>query len=55
MTTTWKCSFQNGISRLDASNEIISDIENAKRFARISEVEYAFQMAEEEITEGIKK
>ncbi len=55
LTTTWKCSFQNGISRLDASNEIISDIENAKRFAKISEVEYAFQMAEEEITVGIKK
>ncbi len=55
LTTTWKCSFKNGSSRLGASNVIISDIENARRIAKISEVEYAFQLAEEEISVGTKK
>lgn len=55
LTTTWKCSFQDGSSRIGTSNVIISDIENARRIAKISEVEYAFQMAEEEILIGIKK
>jgi hypothetical protein len=55
LTTTWKCSFQDGISRNAATNEIISDIEKAKIHSKITEVEYAFQMAEVEISIGIKK
>lgn len=52
LTTTWKCSFKESISRLDVSKEVKSDLEKAKLHSRANEVEYAFQMDKIQIVEG---
>jgi len=45
LTTTWKCSFNDNVSRNNASDEVISDLKTAKQYAKMTtKVEYAFQM-----------
>ena len=53
LTTTWKCSFEEGISRIDATKVVISDLKEAKQHSKMfTKVEYAFQMDEVDIDLG---
>lgn len=54
LTTTWKCKFRNGAIRSSVAKAILNDIEEAKKSSSIQEVEYALQMAEEDIFTGKK-
>lgn len=53
LTTTWKCSFNDNVTRLGATDEVISDLKKAKQHAKINtNVEYAFQMDKIDIELG---
>jgi hypothetical protein len=49
MTTTWKVSFSDEITRDDAIIALENDIKKAKQNCRISKVEYAVQLGMGEI------
>lgn len=45
LTTTWKCSFNDDVTRNDATEEVILDLKKAKQYSKMTtKVEYAFQM-----------
>ena len=54
LTTTWKCSFNDDVTRNGATEEVILDLKKAKQHAKmISSVEYAFQMDKLDVAQGI--
>ncbi len=52
LTTTWKASFKDGISKEEATELIEGDLKKAKKESEISEITYAFQLAEHEVATG---
>lgn len=53
LTTTWKCSFNDNVSRENAEKEVIKDLKASKLYANIDSVEYAFQMDKVDVSLGV--
>lgn len=52
LTTTWKVEFQDPVLRASAIEVVIADLKEAKRKSGATSVEYAMQLAKEDITVG---
>lgn len=44
LTTAWRCSFSDGVNRIQAEKQIKSDLEKAMLKTKIKKVDYALQM-----------
>lgn len=55
LTTTWRCSFYDSVTRESAKNTILTRLQEAQDKTKIKEIEYAFQMDEDEVVIGKKK
>lgn len=50
---TWACWFKESVSRYNASRLLLIDIEKAKRFSGLKEIEYKIQMEHINILAGV--
>ncbi len=44
LTTAWKVSFKNEVTRIDAINTIKNELKKAKTSSKVSRVDYAMQL-----------
>lgn len=52
LTTTWKVPFADSVLRNTVIDAIVRDLKDAKRISNARNVEYAMQLAKEDISTG---